>query len=105
LEDKKMVLEINENEFDEKTTEKCVVPLTTTWCGTCKMLSPEHEELSKEMKDVAFYKVDADVSVELGSDFDIVTVPTLIVFQDGKVVNRASGFMNKEKLKDFIRAK
>ena len=97
-----MVLEINENEFDEKMVGKCVVAFSTSWCGPCKMLAPVLEELSEEIDDVAFYKVDADVSVELGSDFDIVTVPTIIVFQDGNVVARASGFMTKEKLKAFI---
>jgi len=97
-----MVVNLSENEFDEKMVGKCVVAFSTTWCGPCKMLSPVLEELSKEMKDVSFYKVDADVDVSLVTDFDVVSVPTLIVFQDGKIINRASGFVNKDKLITLI---
>ena len=97
-----MVIDINEHEFDEKMIGKCVVAFSTSWCGPCKMLAPVFEELSEEMEDVPFYKVDADVNVSLGTDFDIVSVPTLIVFEDGNVVNKASGFMDKDKLKAFI---
>ena len=60
-----MVLEINENDFDEKMEGKCIVAFSTTWCGPCKMLAPVFEELSEEIKDVAFYKVDADLNVTL----------------------------------------
>jgi len=102
MEELKMVIEINESDFDEKISGKCLVSFSTTWCGPCKMLTPVMEELSEEMKDVSFYKVDADVSVELGVDFDIVTVPTLIMFEDGQAVRRASGFMSKDKLQEFV---
>ncbi|MCL2383150.1 MAG: thioredoxin [Oscillospiraceae bacterium] len=97
-----MVLEINEDEFDEKMQGKCVVDFFTPWCGPCKMLAPVLDELSEEMEGVSFFKVNVDENVEIGSDFDILNIPTLIVFQDGEIVSRTTGFMNKEKLKTFI---
>ena len=97
-----MVTEINESEFDEKMKGKCVVDFHTTWCGPCKLLAPIFAEVAGETKGVSFYKIDLDKNDEIARDFDVVSVPTIILFEDGKPVKRASGFMKKEKLKEFI---
>ena len=80
-----------------------VVDFFATWCGPCKMLAPVFESLGEEMKDQAmFAKVDIDQSLELAQQFSITTVPTVMVFKDGKPVDSLVGFIPKDKLKALV---
>lgn len=82
-----------------------VVDFFATWCGPCKMLSPVFEGLAGQMKGSAdFYKVDIDESLELARQYEVTTVPTVIVFKDGKPVNRLVGFIPAPKLEEAIKA-
>ena len=76
---------INSQEFDN-TIESgvVVVDFFATWCGPCKMLSPVIDELSGELENVNFVKVDIDQSMDLAQKFKIVSVPTLKVFKNGE---------------------
>lgn len=97
---------INVNEFKNKVDNKdgvVVVDFFATWCGPCKMLSPVYDSVETEMGDKAeFYKVDIDQSMELAERFVVTTVPTVIVFKDGKEMDRLVGFIPKESLKSKI---
>ncbi len=97
---------INVNEFKNKVDNKdavVVVDFFATWCGPCKMLSPVYDSVETEMGDkVEFYKVDIDQSMELAERFVVTTVPTVIVFKDGKEMDRLVGFIPKENLKSKI---
>lgn len=94
---------INVNEFKNKVDNKdglVVVDFFATWCGPCKMLSPVYDSVETEMGNKAeFYKVDIDQSMELAERFVVTTVPTVIVFKDGKEMDRLVGFIPKESLK------
>ena len=93
---------VNEVENSKETT---VVDFFATWCGPCKMLSPVFEELGQDMEDnVKFLKVDIDQSLELARRFEVSTVPTVIVFKDGKEAERLVGFIPKQKLEDMVKA-
>ena len=96
---------INSQEFDN-TIESgvVVVDFFATWCGPCKMLSPVIDELSGELKNVNFVKVDIDQSMDLAQKFKIVSVPTLKVFKNGEEVDTLMGFMPKEVLKSKVEA-
>ena len=87
---------INSQEFDN-TIESgvVVVDFFATWCGPCKMLSPVIDELSGELENVNFVKVDIDQSMDLAQKFKIVSVPTLKVFKNGEEVDTLMGFMPK----------
>ncbi len=74
------------------------------WCGPCKMLTAVFEELSNIMTDVDFVKVDIDQSLEIAQQFNISTVPTMMIFKDGKPVESLVGFMPKEKIKAKVKA-
>jgi len=91
----------NEN-FNDLIKEKTVVDFYATWCGPCKMLGPVFEEVSKE-SDIKFVKVDIDDHEELCREYKVMSVPTLILFEDGKEVKRNIGFIPKEKLEEFIK--
>ena len=94
---------INSQEFDN-TIESgvVVVDFFATWCGPCKMLSPVIDELSGELENVNFVKVDIDQSMDLAQKFKIVSVPTLKVFKNGEEVDTLMGFMPKEVLKSKV---
>ena len=96
---------LNSQEFDN-TTESgvVVVDFFATWCGPCKVLSPVIDELSGELENVNFVKVDIDQSTDLAQKFKIVSVPTLKVFKNGEEVDTLMGFMPKEVLKSKVEA-
>lgn len=91
----------NEN-FSELIKEKTVVDFYATWCGPCKMLGPVFEEVSNE-SDIKFVKVDIDEHEDLCREYKVMSVPTLILFEDGKEVKRNIGFIPKDKLIEFIK--
>jgi len=97
-----MVTEINESEFDEKMKGKCLVDFFATWCPPCKMLSPVVDAVSEELTDVNFYKVDIDKNTGLSDKYGVMAVPTLILFEDGEVKDKQTGYVGREQLIEFI---
>ena len=98
-----MVKIIKSNEFNEiLKNEVVLVDFFANWCGPCKMLSPVIEQVSNEITDVIFVKVDVDESPDLASMFGIMSIPTLLLFKDGELKNKTMGFMSKSDLIDFI---
>lgn len=75
-----------------------VVDFFATWCGPCKMLAPIIEELSQELPDVKFYKIDVDKLRELAVEYSIRGVPTLIFFKNGEIKETVVGTRNKDEL-------
>lgn len=69
----------------------------------CKMLSPIVDEVAEEMQDVTVGKVNIDEQQELTRQFGIMSIPTLVVLQDGKEVKRSAGFITKQAMKDLLR--
>lgn len=98
-----MVKFVSSSEFLDEITEGVVfVDFFATWCGPCKMLSPIVDEVSNEITDVKFLKVDVDVSSEIAASYNIMSIPTLIIFKDGNLVAKQMGLMPKSQLIDFI---
>ena len=62
-----------------------------TWCGPCRMRSPIVDEVAEERGDIKVGKVNVDEQPELAGQFDVMSIPTLLVFENGKLVNRAVG--------------
>ena len=98
-----MVAEINGNVFDDKIKGTCLVDFFATWCPPCKMLAPVVDKVAGEYGNkLNFYKINVDENTEIARRYQIMAVPTLVVFNDGKPVKRASGYMNENDLKKFI---
>ncbi|RDY23761.1 thioredoxin [Romboutsia maritimum] len=99
---------INTSQFRsdvENSSGVVVVDFFATWCGPCKMLAPVFEELGEEMEEEAkFVKIDIDQSLEIAQKFRVSTVPTMMIFKDGKPVDTMIGFMPKEKIKDKVQS-
>ncbi len=101
-----MILHVNdEKQFDEALKEgKVFVDFFATWCGPCSMLAPVIEDMDRngEFGDIKVVKVDVDELPEIAGRFNVQSIPTLLLFQDGKIINSALGFMPKPMLKKFI---
>ena len=99
-----MAREINDAEFNEiiKREKKVVVDFHADWCGPCKVLSPILDELDSEVDDVEFVKINVDHYPELSGSYEIMAVPTVIMFQDGEVKNRFSGVQPKETILEKV---
>ena len=99
-----MVEIINDNNFDDVTKEgKVFVDCFATWCGPCKMLSPVIDELQEEIKDYKFYKLDVDESQNIAARYGIMSIPTMLIFEDGKLINTIVGLRSKNELKDILK--
>lgn len=93
-----------EEEFNrEIMNDKVVVDFFANWCGPCKMLAPIVEEVSNELEKITFIKVDIDEIESLPRQFDIMSIPTLLVFEKGELIKRHTGYMDKDELVQFIK--
>lgn len=80
-----------------------LVDFWAAWCGPCKMLAPVIAELSEELEgSVKVGKVNVDEQNELAREFGIMSIPTLLVFKNGKVVNQTVGVQSKEQIKNIL---
>lgn len=96
----------NVKEFEDvlANNAKVLVDFYADWCGPCKMLAPVLEDVSKEHDDIAFVKVNVDQVQELAANFNVMSIPTLIAFANGKAVKQTMGFMPKPELNKFLEA-
>ena len=95
------VLHINHESFEKIISQDgktVLVDFWATWCGPCRMIAPVLEEVAKERPDVTVCKVDVDEERELALEYGVSSIPTLLVFRDGKVVNQSIGAMPKERI-------
>ena len=91
------------NNFNEQIKEGVVlVDFFATWCGPCKMQAPVLEELKEDRGDVKVVKIDVDQETEIAREYGVMSIPTLILFKDGKEVAKNVGFMPKELLVQWI---
>jgi thioredoxin 1 len=91
---------LNSDEFKDIIKEGTwLVDFSATWCGPCRMLEPNLEELSKEYN---VLKVDIDQFMELAESYSIVSVPTLMLFKDGELIKQSSGYRSLDELKKFM---
>lgn len=72
------------------------------WCGPCKMLSPVLDEVAQQRPDILIGKVNVDYEPELARAYGIVSIPTLVIIKDGKIVNKIVGFQSTEDLLELL---
>jgi len=100
------VIKVNEENFEREVLQSdktVLVDFYADWCGPCKMLSPIVDEVANEVNDVKVCKVNIDEARDLAIKFDIMSIPTLLVFKNGNVVNSSLGLVSKAKIMDLIK--
>lgn len=91
-------------DFDNIISEgKVVVDFYADWCGPCKMLGPVLEEVSSELTDIKFLKVNVDDYIELAKRFGIMSIPAIKVFNNGEEVASHVGFLDKKELEELVK--
>ncbi len=99
-----MVKQLTDKEFDEVIKNgKVLVDFYAEWCGPCKMLSPIIDELAEELRDVNFYKLNVDDSDEVVRRYSVMSIPTLLVFENGELKNSSLGFKTKDEVKELLK--
>ncbi len=92
------ILHITKENFQTEVMESdktVLLDFWATWCGPCRMIAPVLEEVAQEREDVKVCKIDVDKEPELAQQFQIMSIPTLIVMEQGRIVNKALGAMPK----------
>lgn len=98
----------NENFEKEVISSKkpILVDFWASWCGPCQMIAPIVEEISNELSErIEVGKLNVDEQPEIAIKYDVMSIPTLILFKDGKVVNTIIGYHSKEEILDFINSR
>ena len=96
------VIEIKDNNFNEVLEDnKVLVDFNANWCGPCRMLKPIIEEFS-ENTSIKVCSVNVDQNESLAMDYQISSIPCLILFDKGKEVKRSIGLINMDELKEFV---
>ena len=86
----------------QNSEETWIIDFWAEWCGPCKKLAPVYEELSEEIKDVNFGKVDMEENQQLGTQLGVRALPTLVIMKGDEEIARQTGAMSKEKLQSWI---
>jgi len=100
-----MLKHVDSNEFGTevlKNKKVVLVDFFATWCPPCKMLGPVLEKIASSRADFDIIKVNIDENQELAMQYQIEVVPTMVVFKDGKPVNKLVGLVSEDKIVDLM---
>ncbi len=97
-------VEVTDASFDElvKNNPKVVVDCWAAWCAPCRMLPPIIDELAEEKTDVKFAKLDVDKNRAVPSRYGIMSIPTLLYFKDGQLVDKTLGALPKQAIESRL---
>jgi thioredoxin 1 len=100
------LIHVTDSNFEQeilKSEKPALVDFWAPWCGPCQRIAPIIEELAAEYKDkVKVAKLNVDESRKVATDLGVMSIPTLILFKDGKVIDKVIGLVPKDRLKEFV---
>lgn len=98
-------INISKDNFQElvvNADKKVLLDFWASWCGPCRMVLPVVEEIAEERDDIVVGKVNVDEQPELANQFGVMTIPTLIVFENGEEIQRSVGAKNKKAILNMV---
>lgn len=99
------VINITKNNFAEEvlnSDKPVLLDFWASWCGPCRMVSPIIDEIAGERADIKVGKINVDEQPELAAEFKVMSIPTLVVIKDGKIVNQSVGAKPKSQILEMF---
>jgi len=99
------VIEVNKSNFEEevlKSTTKVLVDFYADWCGPCKMLRPVLDEIAESNDNIKIVSINVDVNEKLAREYNVFSIPCLVLIEDGKEIKRSVGMLPKTEVEKFI---
>lgn len=100
------VISVNKENFEKEvmnSDKKVLVDFYADWCGPCRMVSPIVEEIANEYPEFKICKINVDEEAELASSFQVMSIPSLFVIENGKIVNQSMGAKPKAQILDMLK--
>lgn len=99
------VIEVNENNFQEEVLNsqtKVLVDFNADWCGPCKMIRPALDKYAEEHENVKIVSINVDDNSDLAKEYNVFSIPCLVLIKDGKEINRSVGLISNTQIEELI---